>query len=122
MIDLGVQCSCRFCRPYRDRLVDARWQPCGCPLGAACRHDSRLVVEGIEYPPDRVVHTGGRCGRCLLLDDGEQYVWLAAGQRGSPLADLGLRGVEIARLPASAHGCWKTHKRQEVVIYRPADN
>jgi hypothetical protein len=120
MKDLGVLCNCRFCAPYRSQ-VDARWQPCGCQLGSDCEHWSSrdVLFEGEVYPRERVIHTGGRYGKYLLLEGDEEYVWLTSPKTGSSLEKLGIEGQEVARFPASVHGCWKVKKNQEVVVYKP---
>jgi hypothetical protein len=64
------------------------------------------------------VYTGGRYGKWILLDDDEEYVWLTSPKVGFTLEELGIEGEEVARFPASVHGCWKVRKNQEVVVYK----
>jgi hypothetical protein len=111
---LGVLCSCKFCSPNKV----AYWYPCGCRIGQEIpEHLSGhkvegIVIEGEFYSWDKVVHTGGRNAIWIYLEDGEEAVWLSANKRGKRFEN------EVARFPASVHGCWKVVKNQELVIIK----
>jgi hypothetical protein len=111
---LGRLCSCKFCSP--DRV--AYWYPCGCQVGREVdEHLSGhrvegIVVDGEFYPWDRVVHTGGRNAVWIYLDGDEEAIWLSARKRDMRFEN------EVARFPASVHGCWKIVKHQELVIVK----
>jgi hypothetical protein len=76
-------------------------------------------VEGIVYPIEKVVNTGGRRAIWIYLEDGEIVEWLSAKRVGEEITDWYGHPVEvIARFPASVHGCWKVVARQELVVLR----
>ena len=111
---LGTLCNCRFCMPT---VKGAVWHPCGCIIGReAPEHFAHkvegIVVEGQVYPLERIVHTGGRNALWLFLDKDEEAIWLSANKRGTEFEN------EVARFPASVHGCWKIQARQELVIVK----
>jgi len=112
---LGILCNCKFCLPTVRRAV---WYPCECIIGLEDpKHYSEHKVEGILidgqfYPYERIVHTGGRNAIWIYVDEDEEAIWLSARKRGTEFEN------EIARFPASVHGCWKIKKHQELVIVK----
>ena len=110
---LGVLCNCRFCTPTKKAV----WHPCGCVIGKEGSEHFRhrvegIIVDGQFYPWERIGHTGGRNAVWIYLDEDEEARWLSAGKRGTEFEN------EIARFPASVHGCWKIKKHQELVIVK----
>jgi hypothetical protein len=118
---LGQLCGCKFCGSGDPQGF---WYPCGCPIGReADDHNLHTVegvlVEGQVYSLDRVVNTGGRHAVWIYLEDGEVVEWLSAKRAGEEITEwYGHPVEEIARFPASAHGCWKVRRRQELVVLR----
>jgi len=111
---LGVLCNCRFCTPT---VKEAFWHPCGCVIGQEVPEHYKhkiegIIVDGQFYSYECIVHTGGRNALWLFLDKDEEAIWLSAKQKGIKFEN------EIARFPASVHGCWKIQARQELVIVK----
>jgi hypothetical protein len=71
-----------------------------------------IIVDGEFYPWERIVHTGGRNAVWIYLEDGEEAIWLSAREKGQEFEG------EVARFPASVHGCWKVKKHQELVVVK----
>ena len=95
-------------------------------LGDLVPQDARVTARTIQdeyivlYDPrsglvGRVVTTGGRNPTAIVLEDGEKAVWLSSNRTGS------LVEGELARFPASDHGCWKINTRQELVVVQEMD-
>lgn len=103
-------CDCQFCILGVNEVPAEcchRYRPGGwCP---ECKCWTRPVLpEGcVSY-----VETGGRRPVLIFLEPGEDYVWLSRKEVGTPVEG------EIARFPASIHGCDKIVKRQEIVIVK----
>lgn len=117
MIDLGVLCCCRFCRSE----IEARFS-CGnpiilgyCSCGRYWRDHAFIVLPDAEYPLSRVVVTGGRRARWIVLEGEERAVHLSARKVG-----IEMKGV-VARFAASVHGCWKIRKNQEIVVVKEGE-
>jgi hypothetical protein len=122
MKNLGMLCHCRLCRSK----IPARFD-CGCLTEADWHeHDYKfVVVEGINYPADRVVNTGGRNAEWIYLEEDEVAVFYSA--KGNPMEivprDIPYKEVLenyelIASYEASVHGCWKLVRNQTLEIYK----
>ena len=118
---LGILCECDFCfggganlHPCKGGIMYGRCTVCK----RHYREHQWVEVDGVLYEPERVVHTGGRRAMWVYLEQGDGWeevdVRLSARNVGTPI----LWGEEVARLPASVHGCWKRKKHQELVIVR----
>jgi hypothetical protein len=110
---LGVLCNCRFCSPTKKAV----WYPCGCVIGQEVsehfKHEVKgIIVDNQVYPLERIVQTGGRNSIWIFLDEDERAIWLSAKEKGKNFEN------EIARFPASVHGCWKIQARQELVVIK----
>jgi len=118
---LGQLCGCEFCIAGDPQ---GYWYPCGCPIGRETEDHHKHKVEGVQvegdvYSLDRVVNTGGRYAIWIYLEEGEVVEWLSARRVGEKITNwYGEPVEEIARFPASVHGCWKVVCRQELVVLR----
>lgn len=89
--------------------------PEGARVTARGQDDEYIVLYAPGAPTPRVVTTGGRNPSAIVLEKNERAIRLSAYRAGSPVDG------ELARFPASDHGCWKINTRQELVVVQLLD-
>ncbi|MBX0313045.1 MAG: hypothetical protein JHC31_14990, partial [Sulfurihydrogenibium sp.] len=126
MKELGVLCNCKFCRANSN----ARFEN-GDPVEAddyntVSLYDREknkyIIVDGVKYPLNRIVHTGGRRSVWIFLEENEEAILLSS--KGKSFTD-GRTKEEIEKeyeilkeYEASIHGCYKLTCHQTLLIVK----
>ena len=121
MKNFGPLCSCEYCNGS-----GAYCPECGQPLTASSKHPyckkhgwvKTVIIDGKEYPADRIFIPGGRRSSWYLLEGEEKAIRFSAKQvdRGDHI-DFMKRVTVLAHGWASVHGCYKLQLHQYFVIY-----
>jgi hypothetical protein len=126
MVELGVLCTCKWCKSNAGAIFDN-----GEPVEAdhynsiSLYHKERckyLILNGVSYPLDRVVHTGGRRAIWIFLEPGEEVFILSSRGRdfstGKTIDEIKKEYEIIKEYEASVHGCSKIQCHQTMLIAR----
>jgi len=125
MKELGMLCHCRYCLSKVDAVFDN-----GQPVEASYNNSipsyysdcKYIIVNGVKFPIERIVHTGGRYATWVYLEENEKVIILSANGKsftdGKTKKEIEKEYNIIAEYEASIHGCSKIQCHQTLLIVK----